>query len=371
MSAGFDLDRLLRWAAESGASDVHLVAGLPPTYRLNGVLAAAPGWPALDDATLRATLLGTVTERQRQRFAEDLELDLSYMVDGSLGFRVNYYQQRGGMGAAYRHIPTLIRPLAELGVPGVVQQFAGLPRGLVLVTGPTGSGKSTTMASVVDLANASRPDHIVLIEDPIEFLHRSRRCVVSQREVGTDTHSFQAALTHALRQDPDIIVIGELRDAETIGIALRAAETGHLVFGTLHTQDAASSINRIVDEFASDRQEQVRNQLAISIQGIVSQTLCRRADGRGRAVATEVMVATPAVRALIRDGRLHQMYSVLHSGSESGMQTLDQSLAGLVRDGAITFEEGVSRARQVDEFTSLCGRSDHWVQGRGGPGARS
>lgn len=371
MNPGFDIDRLLRRAAEVGASDVHLVAGLPPTYRLNGALAAVPEWPVLDDATLRATLLSSITDQQRQRYAQDLELDLSYMVDGSLGFRVNYYQQRSGIGAAYRHIPTVIRPLQELGVPGVVQQFAGLPRGLVLVTGPTGSGKSTTMASIVDLANASRPDHIVLIEDPIEFLYRSRRCVVSQREVGTDTVSFQAALTHALRQDPDIIVIGELRDQETMGVALRAAETGHLVFATLHTQDAASSINRIIDEFPSDRQDQIRHQLATSIQGIVSQTLCRRADGNGRAVATEVMVATPAVRALVRDGRLHQMYSVLHSGGDHGMQTLDQSLAGLVRGDVITFEEGVSRARQIDEFTSLCGRSDHWAQGRGHPGTRS
>lgn len=360
---GFDIDRLLRQSVEAGASDVHLVAGLPPTFRVNGALGAVPDWPVLEDAALRATLPRLLTANQEERFARDLELDLSYMLDGNLGFRVNLYQQRGGLGAAFRLIPTVIKSLPELGIPPAVRQFAGLPRGLVLVTGPTGSGKSTTMASVIDVANATRPDHIVLVEDPIEFLHRSRRCVVSQREIGTDTYSFSAALVHALRQDPDIIVIGEMRDTETMGIALRAAETGHLVFGTLHTQDAASTINRVVDEFPGDRQAQVRNQLATTLQGVVSQTLCRRADGTGRVIATEVLIPTPAVRALVRDGRLHQLYSVMHSGAEQGMHTLDQSLAALVRDGSITFEEGASRARQVDQFALLCGRSAHWNRG--------
>jgi twitching motility protein PilT len=363
-----DLDALLGQAVTVGASDVHLAAGLPPAFRVHGSMAPAPEWPVLTDEVLRATLLGILSERQRGRFDDDLELDFSHTIPQGTSFRVNYYQQRDGLGAAFRIIPSVIKPLHELGVPRVVERFAGLPRGLVLVTGPTGSGKSTTMASLIDLANSTRSDHIVLIEDPIEFLHRSRRCIVTQREVGTDTHSFAAALVHALRQDPDIIVIGEMRDAETISIALRAAETGHLVFGTLHTQDAASSINRVVDEFPSDQQTQVRTQLANALQGIVSQTLCRKADGMGRAIATEILVANNPVRALIRDGRMHQLYSVLHSGSDEGMHTLDQSLATLVRSGDITFDEAVSRARQVDQLAQMTGHSTHVVQGRGTAG---
>jgi len=364
VSAGvFDLDGLLAGAVSAGASDVHLAAGLPPAYRVHGNIAAVPGWPVLTDDDLRVTLPTILTEHQAERFERDLELDLSHTVGQGSSFRVNVFRQRDGLGAAFRLIPSEIRSLHELGIPGVVQQFATLPRGLVLVTGPTGSGKSTTMASVVDLANASRSDHIILIEDPIEFLHRSRRSIVTQREVGTDSHSFRAALVSALRQDPDIIVIGEMRDAETMGIALRAAETGHLVLGTMHTQDAASSIHRIVDEFPGDQQTQVRTQLSASLQGIVSQTLCRRADGEGRAVAVEVLVATAPVRALVRDGRLHQLYSVLHSGTDQGMQTLDQSLADLVRRGEITFEEGAGRARQPDQYAQMCGRSARTVPG--------
>lgn len=362
MSA-FDLDELLRQSVAARASDVHLAAGLPPAYRVDGTMTPVPGWPVLTDAALRATLPTILTDHQRERFERDLELDLSYTLDTGAGFRVNYYHQREGLGAAFRLIPSVIKPLHELGIPGSVHQFAGLPRGLVLVTGPTGSGKSTTLASIIDLANSSRADHIVLIEDPIEFLHRSKRSIVTQREVGTDTHSFYAALVRALRQDPDVIVIGEMRDAETMGIALRAAETGHLVFGTLHTQDAASSIHRIVDEFPGEQQTQVRTQLAASLQGVVSQTLCRRQDGPGRAVATEVLVATSPVRALVRDGRLHQLYSVLHSGADQGMHTLDQSLADLVRRGEISFEEGVAKARQVDQFAQMCGRSARMIQG--------
>lgn len=359
----FDLDELLRQAVTARASDVHLHAGLPPAYRIDGHMTPVPGWPVLTDEMLAVTLPRILKDHQRERFAQDMELDLSYTLDTGSGFRVNYYHQRDGLGAAFRLIPSVIKPLHELGVPGSVAQFAGLPRGLVLVTGPTGSGKSTTLASIIDLANSSRADHIILIEDPIEFLHTSRRCIVTQREVGTSTHSFYAALVRALRQDPDIIVIGEMRDAETMGIALRAAETGHLVFGTLHTQDAASSIHRIVDEFPAEQQTQIRTQLGAALQGVVSQTLCKRQDGPGRAVATEVLVATPPVRALVRDGRLHQLYSVLHSGADQGMHTLDQSLADLVRRGEISFEEGLAKARQVDQYAQMCGRTARMIQG--------
>ncbi|GAB2458733.1 type IV pilus twitching motility protein PilT [Xylanimonas ulmi] len=358
-----DLDALLSQCVAASASDVHLAAGMPPTHRVDGRICAVPGWPALTDAVLRPALLALLSEQQRDRFTRELELDLSHSVGHGANFRVNYYQQRDGLGAAFRLIPTVIKPLHELGIPQVVRRFATLPRGLVLVTGPTGAGKSTTMASIIDLANAARCDHIVLIEDPIEFLHRSRRSIITQREVGTDTGSFKSALVHALRQDPDIIVIGEMRDAETMAIALRAAETGHLVFGTLHTQDAASSIDRVVDEFPGDQQAQVRTQLSATLQGIVSQTLCRRADGRGRVVATEILVATPSVRALVRDGRLHQLYSTMHTGSDHGMQTLDQSLADLVRRGEVTFDEAGARARRLDQFSELCGRSARMVAG--------
>ncbi len=240
---------------------------------------------------------------------------------------MNLYRQRESVGAAFRLIPHEIKPLEELGVPSVVGSFAGLPRGLVLVTGPTGSGKSTTLASIIDLANRTRRDHIMTVEDPIEFLHRHKGCLVNQREVGADTHSFASALKHALRQDPDIILVGELRDLETISVALTAAETGHLVFATLHTQDAAQTIDRIIDVFPAEQQAQVRTQLAGALQAVVSQTLCRTANGLGRVVATEVMLATPAIRNLVREGKTHQIYSAMQAGVDHGMHTLDQHLA--------------------------------------------
>jgi twitching motility protein PilT len=317
----------------------------------------------VDQPTLLTTLTGILTPDQRERFRETLEMDFSYSIGQDAAFRGNLFWQKNTIGGAFRVIPRVIRSLEELGIPASVRGLAGLPRGLVLVCGPTGSGKSTTLAALIDIANQTRPDHIITIEDPIEFLHTSNRCVVVQREIGVDTHSFAAALRHALRQDPDIILVGEMRDRETMEIAIRAAETGHLVFATIHTQDTSQSINRIVDEFPTGQQDQIRVQLAEAIQGVVCQTLCRTLDGLGRVVATEVMLATPAVRALIRDNRLHQLYSVIHSSRDEGMHTLDQALAELVRSHEIAYETGLDKARQVEEFNKLCGRSARIDQG--------
>jgi twitching motility protein PilT len=253
-------------------------------------------------------------------------------------------------------IPFDIKPLEALGIPPSVSNFAMLPRGFVLVTGPTGSGKSTTLAGIVDLANRKRRDHIMTVEDPIEFLHQHKSCLINQREVGEDTHSFTNALKHVLRQDPDIILVGEMRDLETISVALTAAETGHLVFATLHTQDAAQTIDRVIDVFPPYQQQQVRVQLAGALQGVVSQTLCKTADGRGRQVATEVLVATPAIRNLIREGKTHQIYSALQAGARHGMHTMDQHLAELVKGGRITYETALEKCNNVEDFNRLSGR---------------
>jgi twitching motility protein PilT len=296
-----------------------------------------------------------LTQKQRARFEEELELDFAHSVPGRGRFRVNVYRQRESLGAAFRVIPAEIKPLDALGIPPAVSRFAGLPRGLVLVTGPTGSGKSTTLAGLIDLANSTRSDHIMTVEDPIEFLHRHKSCLVNQREVGEDTHSFASALKHVLRQDPDIILVGELRDLETISVALTAAETGHLVFATLHTQDAAQTIDRVVDVFPTEQQEQIRAQLAATLQGVVCQTLCKTADGRGRVVATEVLMATPAIRNLVREGKTHQIYSAMQAGAAHGMHTLDQHLADLVRRGRVTRAEALSKANSPEDFSRLVG----------------
>ncbi|MGQ7297654.1 type IV pilus twitching motility protein PilT [Quadrisphaera sp. KR29] len=351
--ATLDITAVLLAMLDSGASDLHLTAGAPPTVRLHGGLRPLQGFEVLSGAVLQRSLYGMLTQKQRVRFEEDLELDFAHSVPGRGRFRVNVYRQRESLGAAFRVIPAEIKPLDALGIPPAVAHFAGLPRGLVLVTGPTGSGKSTTLAALVDLANSTRSDHIMTVEDPIEFLHRHKKCLVNQREVGEDTHSFAAALKHVLRQDPDIILVGELRDLETISVALTAAETGHLVFATLHTQDAAQTIDRIVDVFPAEQQEQVRAQLAGAIQGVVCQTLCKTADGKGRAVATEVMIATPAIRNLIREGKTHQIYSAMQAGGAHGMHTLDQHLADLVRRGRVTRAEAADKAHSPEDFARL------------------
>ncbi len=355
-SDDIDLNHILGIMLEAGASDLHLTAGARPTLRINGELQAIENFPVLTPTELQRVLYGVITQVQRERFENNLELDFSYSLPGRARFRGNLFRQRDCVGAAFRLIPFEIKSLEELGMPPIVSQFASYPRGFVLVTGPTGSGKSTTLASLVDMANRTRHDHIMTVEDPIEFLHRHKSCIVNQREVGEDTKSFAQALKHVLRQDPDIILVGEMRDLETIQVALTAAETGHLVFATLHTQDAAQTIDRIIDVFPPHQQQQVRQQLAGTLQGVVCQTLARTADGKGRSVATEILTVTPAVRNLIREGKTHQIYSVMQAGGQYGMQTLDQSLAELVRLGRITYETGLEKAHHAEEFNRLCGR---------------
>lgn len=342
---------------ERGASDLHITSGAHPMIRVRGELISLDHYPKMTPPVIQRVLYAILSQKQREKFEENLELDLSYSLPGKARFRVNLFRQRESMGAVMRTIPFEIKPLDELGIPPVVSKFASLPRGLVLVTGPTGSGKSTTLAAIVDLANRTRKDHIMTVEDPIEFLHQHKMCLVNQREVGEDTWSFSNALKHALRQDPDIILVGEMRDLETISIALTAAETGHLVFGTLHTQDAAQTMDRVIDVFPSEQQEQIRVMLAGAIQGVVCQTLCKTADGRGRAVATEVMVATPGIRNLVREGKTHQIYSAMQAGAQHGMHTLDQHLAELVRVNKITYEMGLEKCHHVEDYNRLTGRA--------------
>ncbi|WP_084101453.1 type IV pilus twitching motility protein PilT [Demequina sp. NBRC 110051] len=354
--AGFDLAGALRAMLAAGASDLHISAGSPPMIRVDGGLVAVEGFEKLTPDSIQRSIYSVITQKQRETFEEHLELDMSYSLIGEARFRVNIYKQRNAIGAAFRVIPYEIKPLEALGVPATVGHFAGMPRGLVLVTGPTGSGKSTTLASLIDLINRNRADHIMTVEDPIEFLHRHKTSLINQREVGTDTKSFANALKHVLRQDPDVILIGEMRDLETIQVALTAAETGHLVFGTLHTQDTAQTISRIIDVFPPEQQAQVQTQLGSALQGVVCQNLIKRNDGPGRAVATEVMVATPAIRNLIREGKTHQIYSMLQAGSRQGMHTMDQHLAELVKSGRISYEAGAEACHHYEDFNRLCGR---------------
>jgi twitching motility protein PilT len=336
-----------------GGSDLHLSVGSPPLIRLRGELEPIPEQEVLTPQEIQRALYAILTQKQRERFEEELELDFAYAMPGAARFRVNLYRQRESLGAAFRVIPYEIKTLEALGINPRVASMAALPRGMVLVTGPTGSGKSTTLAALVDLANRTRKDHIMTVEDPIEFLHQSKSCLVNQRGVGEDTKSFTAALKHVLRQDPDIILVGEMRDLETISVALTAAETGHLVLATLHTQDAAQTIDRVIDVFPPHQQQQVRVQLAGAIQGVICQTLCKTADGRGRAAATEVMFATGAIRNLIREGKTHQIYSAMQAGAQHGMQTMDQNLAELVKKRKISFEDGLEKCHHVDDFKRL------------------
>jgi twitching motility protein PilT len=337
------------------ASDLHITAGAPPMLRVRGRLVPIEGYPALTATQTREIVYSILSNAQRQKFENNWQLDFAYQIPGRARFRVNAYFQRAAVGAAFRLIPFEVVPFEQLGLPASVAEFANRARGLVLVTGPTGSGKSTTLASLIDLINSSREEHIMTIEDPIEFLHGHKKCVVNQRELGSDATSFGDALKAALRQDPDVILVGEMRDLETIGTAITAAETGHLVFGTLHTQDTPQTIDRIIDVFPPAQQGQVRAQLAVALQGIMTQMLLPTADGAGRCVAAEILVPTPAVRNLIREGKSHQIYSVLQTGASQGMQTMDASLAQLVRTGKITRQLAESRAHSVEEFRRLAG----------------
>jgi twitching motility protein PilT len=356
-AASIDLDELLITLVERGGSDLHLTVGIPPAIRVNGELTHLDEFAVCEPDDLRKMLYAIMTQKQREAFENDLELDMSYAIPGRARFRVNIFQQRDAIGSVMRVIPFEIKPLEQLGIPEQVSNFAYLPRGFVLVTGPTGSGKSTTLASLVDLVNRNRASHIMTVEDPIEFLHHHKRSVVNQREVGTDTHGFTQALKHVLRQDPDVILVGEMRDLETIQIALTAAETGHLVFGTLHTQDAPQSIDRIIDVFPPHQQEQIRVMLAGALKGVVCQTLIKTADNKGRIAACEVMVANSGIRNLIREGKTHQIYSAIQAGAKDGMIAMDQSLALLVKAGKITYDSALEKCSQVNEFNRLVGRA--------------
>ena len=341
----------LREVVVQKASDLHVTVGAPPCIRIDGALRAIEGAPVWKREKVKAALQSLLTGAQRRQFDEELELDFAFTTAGAR-FRVNYFQQRGSIGGAFRLIPGEIKQLGDLGVPGAVAQFAQLARGLVLVTGPTGSGKSTTLAALIDLVNRTRADHIVTVEDPIEFLHQHHKSLVNQREVGNDTHSFAAALKHVLRQDPDVILIGELRDLETVSVALTAAETGHLVFSTLHTQDAAQTIDRVIDVFPPYQQGQVRAQLAATLQGVVCQTLVKKIGG-GRVVATEILIVTSAVANLIREGKTYQIASAMQAGRALGMHTMDQHLADLVNAGIITRAAAEDKAQDRDSLAQL------------------
>jgi twitching motility protein PilT len=358
LDARASLDAMLVALVEARGSDLHLTAGAPPTIRVHGGLRSLPGYAELEPADTAAIVRSAVDDTQWDVFERDHELDFAYSVADVSRFRVNLYLQRGSCGGAFRAIPHTIKALDELGVPDSVARFAHLRRGLVLVTGPTGSGKTTTLASLLDLANRTRSDHIVTIEDPIEFLHAHKRCLVNQREVGADTKSFASALRHALRQDPDIILVGELRDLETTSTALTAAETGHLVLATLHTQSASQTVDRIIDIFPPHQQQQVRAQLSNALQGVVTQALAPRADGNGRTIITEIMSATPAIRNLIREGKSHQIPSFMQTGGSEGMVSFDQHLAERVRHQIITFEQALLLCHSSAEFKRLAGRAE-------------
>ncbi|MEA2274280.1 MAG: twitching motility protein PilT [Solirubrobacteraceae bacterium] len=352
----FDFADILLEVIEAGASDLHLTAGAPPMVRENGRLRPLD-YPVLGPADTREIVYSILNNEQRKRLEVDWQIDLSYSVPSKARFRVNAFFQRASIGAVMRTIPTEIPKLQSLGLPPVLADFTKKPRGFVLVTGPTGSGKSTTLAAMIDMINQERHEHILTIEDPIEFLHRHKSCIVNQRELGTDALTFADGLKAALRQDPDVILVGEMRDLETMATALTAAETGHLVFATLHTQDTAQTVDRIVDAFPPTQQHQVRVQLSIALQGIVTQQLLQTADGKERVCAAEVLVPTPGIRNLIREGKTHQIYSALQTGASYGMQSMDASLVDLVRRGKISQAMAERRSSTPDELKRLMGQA--------------
>jgi twitching motility protein PilT len=349
----FDFADLLLEVLERRASDLHITAGARPAVRVRGRLVPLEKYPVLTPTDTREVIYSILTNDQRQRLETDWQIDFAYAIPNVARFRVNAYFQRSAIGAAFRLIPFEIKSIEELGLPSVCHELAHKPRGFVLVTGPTGSGKSTSLAAIVDEINRTREDHILTIEDPIEFLHPHKKCVVNQREVGSDAQSFGMGIKAALRQDPDVILVGEMRDLETISTALTAAETGHLVFATLHTQSAPATVDRIIDVFPPEQQQQVRVQLSVALQGVITQQLLPTADGAGRIAACEVMIPTPAVRNLIREGKTHQILSAMQTGSSSGMQTMDAALATLVRQGKISQKLAETRSSQPDELRRL------------------
>ncbi|MBB3330874.1 twitching motility protein PilT [Halomonas campaniensis] len=340
-----DITELLAFSAKQNASDLHLSAGLPPMIRVDGDIRRL-NVPAMEDREVRKLIYDIMADRQRRDYEEFFETDFSFEVPGVSRFRVNVFNQARGAGAVFRTIPSEVLTLEDLGLGTVFRQLSMLPRGLVLVTGPTGSGKSTTLAAMIDYINDNRYEHILTIEDPVEFVHRSKRCLINQREVHRDTHGFAPALRSALREDPDVILVGELRDLETIRLALTAAETGHLVFGTLHTTSAAKTIDRIIDVFPGEEKSMVRSMLSESLQAVISQTLLKRMGG-GRVAAHEILIATAAVRNLIREDKVAQIYSAIQTGGNLGMQTLDASLAKLVADNVVARDEAQAKAKGV------------------------
>ena len=343
-----DITELLAFSAKQGASDLHLSAGLPPMIRVDGDVRRI-NLPALEHPEVHGLIYEIMNDKQRKDFEEFLETDFSFEVPGVARFRVNAFNQNRGAGAVFRTIPSKVLSMDDLGMGQVFKDISMVPRGLVLVTGPTGSGKSTTLAAMIDFINDNRYDHILTIEDPIEFVHESKKCLLNQREVHRDTHGFNEALRSALREDPDIILVGELRDLETIRLALTAAETGHLVFGTLHTTSAAKTIDRVIDVFPAEEKDMVRSMLSESLQAVISQTLLKRVNG-GRVAAHEIMIGTPAIRNLIRESKIAQMYSAIQTGSSLGMTTLDQCLEGLMAKRLISRDAAREKAKMPDNF---------------------
>ncbi|MFF7706414.1 PilT/PilU family type 4a pilus ATPase [Pseudomonas sp. NPDC007930] len=343
-----DITELLAFSAKQGASDLHLSAGLPPMIRVDGDVRRI-NLPPLEDKQVQELIYDIMNDKQRQDFEEFLETDFSFEVPGVARFRVNAFNQNRGAGAVFRTIPSKVLSMEDLGMGDVFRRIAEVPRGLVLVTGPTGSGKSTTLAAIIDYLNTNKHHHILTVEDPIEFVHESKKCLVNQREVHRDTLGFAPALRSALREDPDVILVGEMRDLETIRLALTAAETGHLVFGTLHTTSAAKTIDRVVDVFPAEEKSMVRSMLSESLQAVISQTLLRKIGG-GRVAAHEIMIGTPAIRNLIREDKVAQMYSAIQTGGQIGMQTLDMCLKGLLDKGLIARESAREKAKIPENF---------------------
>jgi twitching motility protein PilT len=351
------IDDLLENMVARGASDLHVTVGAEPTVRVMGQLERLREFDRLTPDETQRLLYRMLSTEQQKHLEVKRQIDVSYSIPGLARFRVNVYFQRESIGAAFRMIPAELKTLADLGMPKVISELGQKPRGLVLVTGPTGSGKSTTLAALIDEINESRADHIMTIEDPIEFLHRHKRCIVNQREIGPDATSFAEALRGALRQDPDVILLGEMRDLETIATALTAAETGHLVFATLHTQDAPSTVDRLIDVFPAAQQEQVRVQIAATLQGVVTQTLLPRLDGAGRVPAVEILLPDDAVRNLIRQAKIEQVYSVMQTGTQRGMQTLEQHLADLVAHGIVAVDVALQRSSRPEQLEGVLKRT--------------
>ena len=357
------IDDLLEQMVELGASDLHITVGSPPAYRIRGHIVRAEGFEPFDADDTRSTLYRILSSEQQKHFELNRQLDFAYSMPGIARFRVNVYMQREAVGAAFRLIPQEIKTMEELGLPPVLHTLAEKPRGLVLVTGPTGSGKSTTLASIIDEINRTRSEHILTVEDPIEFVHRHKKCIVNQREIGPDALSFGEALKAALRQDPDVILVGEMRDLETISTALTAAETGHLVFGTLHTQSAPSTIDRIIDVFPPAQQEQVRIMIANSLQSVVTQALLPTADGAGRVAALEILLPDDAVRNLIRQAKIEQVYSIMQTNTARGMQTMEQALADLTLRRVVNLDQALEASSRRDVLAGILERAGVDVNG--------